>query len=114
MGFDELSNIVIGCVIAVRRALAPGLLESAYEQCPARELALSDIQFQVQAPWPPDYKGVGLDCGYRVDLFVEKQLIIELKIVDKFLPIHAAQISTYMKPVPDRFRNQPMFQWDFC
>ncbi len=100
-----LSNIVIGCAIAVHRALGPGLLESAYEQCLARELALSDIQLQVQAPWPLDYKGVGLDCGYRVYLFVEKQLIIELKVVEKFLPIHEAQILTYMKPVPDRFRN---------
>ncbi len=97
MEFDELSNIVIGCAIAVHRALVPGLLEPAYEQCLATELALSDIQFQVQTPLPLDYKGVRLDCGYRVDLFVEKQLIIELKVVEKFLPIHEAQILTYMK-----------------
>ncbi len=95
--FDELSNRVIGCAIAVHRALGPGLLESAYEQCLARELALSDIQFQVQAPLPVEYKGVRLDCGYPVDLLVEKQLIIELKVVEKFLPIHEAQILTYMK-----------------
>ncbi len=95
--FDELSNRVIGCAIEVHRALGPGLLESAYEQCLARELALSDILFQVQAPLPVEYKGVRLDCGYRIDLFVEKKLIIELKAVEKFLPIHEAQILTYMK-----------------
>lgn len=97
MKFDDLSNRVIGSAIAVHRALGPGLLESAYEQCLARELALADIPFQVQALLPVEYKGVCLDCGYRVDLFVEKKLIIELKVVDKFLAIHEAQILIYMK-----------------
>ncbi|MFQ5648502.1 MAG: GxxExxY protein [bacterium] len=97
MEFDELSNRVIGCAIEVHRAPGPVLLESAYEQCLARELALTDIAFQVQAPLPVEYKGVRLDCGYRIDLFVEKQLIIELKSVEKFLPIHEAQLLTYMK-----------------
>ena len=92
-----MRNCQIRCAIEVHRALAPGLLESAYEQCLARELALSDVQFQVQAPLPVEYKDVRLDCGYRVDLFVEKQLIIELKVVEKFLPIHQVQILTYMK-----------------
>lgn len=78
-------------------ALGPGLLESAYEQCLARELALSEIAFEIQAPLPVEYKGVRLDCGYRIDLFVEKMLIIELKAVEKLLPIHEAQILTYMK-----------------
>ncbi len=97
MEFDELSNRVIGCAIEVHRALGPGLLESTYEQCLAREFALADISFEVQAHLPVEYKGVRLDCGYRVDLFVGKQLIIELKVVEKFLPIHEAQILTYMK-----------------
>ena len=97
MEFDELSNRVIGCAIAVHRALGPGLLESTYEQCLARELSLADTSFEVQAPLPVEYKGVRLDCGYRVDLFVEKKLVIELKVVDKLLPIHEAQILTYMK-----------------
>ncbi len=97
MEFEKLSNRVIGCAIEVHRALGPGLLESAYEQCLARELALSDIAFQLQTPLPVEYKDVRLDCGYRVDLFAEKQLIIELKVVEKFLPIHQAQILTYMK-----------------
>jgi GxxExxY protein len=81
----------------VHRTLGPGLLESRYEQCLARELALADIPFEVQVPLPVEYKGVRLDCGYRVDLFVEKQLIIELKVVERFLPIHVAQLLTYMK-----------------
>ena len=97
MEFDELSNRVIGCAIEVHRTLGPGLLESAYEQCLARELALAGISFEVQVPLPVEYKGVRLDCGYRVDLLVEKKLIVELKVVEKFLPIHIAQILTYMK-----------------
>lgn len=97
MEFDELSSRIIGCAIAVHRALGPGLLESAYELCLARELSLADISFEVQAPLPVEYKGVRLDCGYRVDLLIEKQLIIELKVVEKFLPIHEAQILTYVK-----------------
>ncbi len=97
MEFDELSNRVIGCAIEVHRALGPGLLESAYEQCLAREFSLADIAFEVQAPLPVEYKDVHLDCGYRVDLFVERQLIIELKTVEKVLSIHEAQILTYMK-----------------
>ncbi len=110
MEFDKLSNLPIGCAIEVHRALGPGLLESTYEQCIARELSLADLSFEVQAPLPVEYKGVRLDCGYRIDLFVEKRLIIELKVIKKFLPIHKAQILTYMKLVPDRFRNLPMFQ----
>ena len=97
MEFEKLSNRVIGCAIDVHRVLGPGLLESAYEQCLARELSLAHILFEVQAPLPVEYKGVRLDCGYRIDLFIDKQLIIELKAVEKFLPIHQAQILTYMK-----------------
>ena len=72
-------------------------LESTYEQCLARELSIEDISFEIQCPLPVLYKGLRLDCGYRVDLLIEKQLIIELKAVDKLLPIHEAQILTYMK-----------------
>lgn len=95
--FGELSNKVIGCAIEVHRHLGPGLLESTYEQCLARELALAEIVFQRPAPLPVEYKGVELDCGYRIDLLIEKQLIIELKAVEQLLPIHEAQILTYMK-----------------
>jgi len=95
--FDELSNKVIGCAIEVHRNLGPGLLESAYEQCLAREFSLADINFEVQKPIPLSYKGIRLDCGYRLGLFVENRLILEIKSVDKLLPIHEAQILTYMK-----------------
>jgi GxxExxY protein len=97
MEFDQTSNKVIGCAIEVHRVLGPGLLESTYEQCMARELALAKILFKTQCPLPVEYKGVKLDCGYRVDLFVEDKLIIELKAVEKVLGIHEAQLLTYMK-----------------
>ena len=77
--------------------LGPGLLESAYEQCLARELSLAGIPFELQVPIPIDYKGVRLDCGYRMDVFVNTQLIVELKSVEAVVPIHEAQLLTYMK-----------------
>jgi len=94
---DPLTQKVIGCAIEVHRLLGPGLLESTYEQCLAHELALVGLNFKVQAPMPIHYKGATLDCGYRVDLFVENSLIVELKAVEQLLPIHAAQVITYMK-----------------
>ena len=97
MEFDDLSNKVIGCAIEVHRNLGPGLLESTYEQCLAREFSLADINFEIQKPIPVSYKGIQLDCGYRLDLFVENRLILEIKSVDKLWPIHEAQILTYMK-----------------
>jgi GxxExxY protein len=97
MEFDDLSNRVIGCAIEVHRHLGPGLLESAYEQCLANELSRNQIAFQLQFSQPVRYKGVLLDCGYRVDVLVEDQLIIELKSVEKLLGIHEAQLLTYMK-----------------
>ena len=97
MKFDELSNRVIGCAIEVHRNLGPGLLESTYEQCLAYEMKLTEISFKIQHPLPVEYKGIKLDCGYRIDLFVEDSLIIELKSVERILPIHQAQLLTYMK-----------------
>ena len=97
MIFDELSNRVIGCAIEVHRVLGPGLLESTYEQCLARELTLAGIGFKLQWPLPVDYKGTRLDCGYRVDVLVEDRLIVELKAVEHVLGIHQAQLLTYMK-----------------
>jgi GxxExxY protein len=97
MEFDELSNLVIGCAIEVHRHLGPGLLESAYEQCLAHELRSNGIEFQLQYPLPVRYKEVRLDCGYRIDVFVEKQLILELKSVEEITGIHKAQLLTYMK-----------------
>jgi len=97
MEFDELSNQVIGCAIDVHRELGPGLLESTYEQCLAHELKLNGIKFNLQHPLPVEYKGVRLDCGYRVDLLVENELIMELKSVEEIKGIHEAQLLTYMK-----------------
>ena len=97
MEFDELSNRVIGCAIEVHRVLGPGLLESTYEQCLAYELGQAGIEFKLQHPLPIQYKGIRLDCGYRVDVLVQGQLILELKSVDVVLGIHQAQLLTYMK-----------------
>ena len=97
MEFDDLSHRVIGCAIEVHRALGPGLLESAYEQCLAHELARNEIGFKLQHPQPVEYKGIQLDCGYRIDLFVEGVLILELKSVVKLTAINEAQLLTYMK-----------------
>ena len=97
MEFDELSNSVIGCAIEVHRVLGPGLLESTYEQCLAYELGQAKIEFEIQRPLPVQCKGIKLDCGYRVDVLIQGQLILELKSVDVILGIHQAQLLTYMK-----------------
>ena len=97
MDFDPLSNKVIGCAIELHRELGPGLLESAYEQCLAAELSRIGIPFQVQVDLPLNYKGMQLDCGYRIDLLLDRQLIVELKSVEQLLKIHEAQILTYMR-----------------
>lgn len=97
MEFDQLSNRVIGCAIEVHRELGPGLLESTYEQCLAHELKIQGIAFRLQHPQPVEYKGLRLDCGYRLDLIVEDQLIIELKSVESFKRVYEAQLLTYMK-----------------
>jgi len=88
---------VIGCAIEVHRALGPGLLESAYEQCMARELSLHSIRFRLQVPVPVQYKGIDLECGYRIDLLIDDQVLVELKSVDRLSAIHDAQLLTYMK-----------------
>ncbi len=95
--FDELSNKVIGCAIEVHRNLGPGLLESTYEQCLAHEFKIEGMPFKLQYPLPVEYKGIKLDCGYRIDLLVANSLIVELKSVENVLPIHQAQLLTYMK-----------------
>lgn len=97
MQFDDLSKRVIGCAIEVHRFLGPGLLESAYEQCLAYELNRNGISFRLQHPQPVEYKEVRLDCGFRIDLFVENQLIVELKCVEAIKGIHEAQLLTYMR-----------------
>ena len=95
--FSELSNRVIGCAIEVHRVLGPGLLESTYQQCLAHELSLNGIRFRSEHPLPVEYKGTRLDCGYRIDLLVEDEIILELKSVEQLKGIHEAQLLTYMK-----------------
>ena len=97
MKFDDLSNRVLGCAIEVHRQLGPGLLESTYEQCLAYELIQAGIPCKAQQPIPVAYKQIKLDCGYRLDLLVDDQLIVELKSVEQLLKIHEAQVLTYMK-----------------
>ena len=97
MNFDAPSNQVIGCAIEVHRELGPGLLESIYEQCLAHELKQQDIKCITQKHLPEQYKGLHLDCRYRIDLLIENSLIVELKCVESLQPIHEAQILTYMK-----------------
>jgi GxxExxY protein len=97
MEFDELSKNVIGCALEVHRALGPGLLESAYEQCLAYELSQAKITFELQKSLPLQYKTIWLDCGFRADCIVEQKLIIEAKTVEALLPIHEAQLLTCMR-----------------
>lgn len=97
MEFDELSRKVIGSAIEVHRNLGPGLLESTYRQCLACELSHAGIPFQMEVPLPVRYKEILLDCGYRIDLLVSGDLIVEIKCVETLLPIHQAQILTYMR-----------------
>src|SRR5438270_9858638 len=99
MEFDELSRGVIGCAIEVHRSLGPGLLESTHRQCLACELSHAQIPFQTEVPLPVRYKNVLLDCGYRIDLLVSADLIVEVKSVETLLPIHQAQILTYVRLV---------------
>jgi len=94
---DPLTEKIIGAAIEVHRVLGPGLLESAYEECLCHELRLEGIGFTRQQPLPVVYKGVHLDCGYRLDVVVESKVIVELKTVDRLLPIHEAQLLTYLR-----------------
>ena len=97
MEFDKLSNKIIGCAIEVHKALGPGLLESAYEECLAYELMQNGLKIERQKAVPVIFKEVKLDCGYRIDILVEDKIILELKSVDALAIIHEAQILTYLK-----------------
>jgi GxxExxY protein len=88
---------IVGAAIQVHRHLGPGLLESAYERCLSRELTLRDIPLRRQVPLPVEYRGLQLDCGYRLDIVVGGSIIIEVKAVKQVLPIHRAQVLTYLK-----------------
>ena len=94
---EDMTEIIIAAALEVHRHLGPGLLESAYEECMCRELAIRGTPFVRQVMLPLEYKGVKLDCGYRMDIVVSDRVIVELKCVDKILPIHEAQLLTYLK-----------------
>ena len=89
--------IAIGFAISVHRALGPGLLESAYEECLCYEIDQSGLTFRRQVALPIIYKAVRLDCGYRMDIVVEERVVVELKTVERLLPIHEEQMLTYLK-----------------
>ena len=94
---NTLSGEIIGAAIEVHRALGPGLLESAYEECLCHELRLKGVDFEGQHALPIEYKGVKLDCGFRIDIFVERRLVLELKAVETVTNLHKAQLLTYLK-----------------
>lgn len=96
METNEITEAIIGAAMEVHRALGPGLLESTYEMCLCRELSLRDIAFERQKPIPVEYKGVKLDCGYRADLIVDGMVLVEVKATETLLPIHDAQLLTYL------------------
>ena len=94
---NEITEKIIGAAIAVHKELGPGLLESAYEACLVYELVQSGLKVESQKSLPVSYRGVKVDCGYRIDLLVEDQIILELKSIEKLEPIHEAQILSYLK-----------------
>jgi GxxExxY protein len=97
MRINELTERVISAAIEVHRALGPGLIESVYEECLCKELSLREIPFIRQSGLPVVFKGNRMDCGYRIDLLVADMLVIEIKAVETILPVHEAQLLTYMK-----------------
>ncbi len=94
---NELTEKIIGAAIEVHKALGPGLLESACDECLCRELAMRGIPFVRQQSLPIGYKGVQLDCGYRLDIVVAECVVVEIKAVETVLPIHSAQLLTYLR-----------------
>ena len=95
--FNGLTEAIIGAAMEVHRALGPGLLESIYEMCLCRELSIRGIPFERQVLIPVEYKGVKLDCGYRADIVVDGTILLEIKAIDSLLPIHDAQLLSYLK-----------------
>ena len=97
MELNRVTEQIIGAAIEVHKALGPGLLESAYEECLCHELALRSVAFERQRPLPVEYKGTRLDCGYRLDLLVAGSVVVEIKAVECIEPIHEAQLLTYLR-----------------
>jgi len=94
---NQLTHEIIGAAIEVHKVLGPGLLESAYEECMARELSLRNLRFERQKPLPVVYKEVKLECGYRMDFLVEDKVVVELKAAEALAPIHQAIMLTYLR-----------------
>ncbi|MBK8047816.1 MAG: GxxExxY protein [Anaerolineales bacterium] len=97
LDINRLTDCVLGAAIEVHRALGPGLLESAYEKCLCREFDLRNLHYQRQLFMPSRYKEIVLENAYRLDLLVEDQLVLDIKAVEKLLPVHEAQIMTYLR-----------------
>jgi len=97
MELNKITEQIIGAAIEVHKALGPGLLESAYEECLCRELTLRGIHYERQRPLPVEYKGAKLDCGYRLDLLVADAVVVEIKAAEMIQPIHEAQLLTHLK-----------------
>jgi GxxExxY protein len=97
MANSNLTELIIGCAIKVHKALGPGLLESAYQECLYFELSKEGLVVEKEKSLPIVYEEVKLDCGYRIDLLVENQIVIEIKSVDELADIHLAQTLTYLK-----------------
>jgi GxxExxY protein len=94
---ERLTEAIVGAAIEVHRELGPGLLESAYEECLCHELSSRKLAFRRQVELPVHYKNIHLNCGYRMDILVEDSAVVELKSVEAILPIHEAQLTTYLK-----------------
>ncbi|MBE0638403.1 MAG: GxxExxY protein [Bacteroidales bacterium] len=103
MEINQITEKIIGCAIEVHKRLGPGLLESAYEECLSYELKSAGFTIERQVPVPVVYKDIKLECGYRIDILVEKTVVLELKTIEAFAPVHEAQILTYLK-----FANKPL------
>ena len=94
---NKITEIIIGVAIGIHKALGPGLLESAYEACMVYDLTQTGLRVEQQKPLPVVYREVKLECGYRLDLLVENEVIVEIKSTEKFLPIHKAQLLSYLR-----------------
>ena len=94
---NVLTREIIGAAIEVHRHLGPGLLESAYQQCLARELTLREVPYERERPLPLEYKGLRLNCGYRADFLVDNAIVVETKSIEVIAPVHEAQLLTYMR-----------------
>ena len=97
LNLNKITDVVIGAAIEVHRQLGPGLLESAYQECLCKELSLRGIPFERERPLQLEYKGLELECGYRLDILVANSVVIEIKSVETLAPVHEAQLITYLK-----------------